>query len=124
MKDAAGDPWTGISVRYAVNSVVDGQLEKRETFGLFINLEPGVTGLFPSSNIRNAASPSNYDALKPGDSVKVMIQEIDEENRRMTLASPEQKDSGSWKQFAASKSKGGFGSMGDLLQEALDRDKK
>jgi small subunit ribosomal protein S1 len=126
MKDAAGDPWTGVSVRYPVNCVVEGKLEKRETFGLFICLEPGVTGLFPSSNIRNAANASDYDALKPGASVKVMVQQIDEENRRMTLTSPEQKESDNWKQFADTKpqTNAGFGSMGDLLQKALNQQDK
>lgn len=124
IKDAAGDPWTGVTVRYSINTVVEGQVEKRESFGLFVNLEPGVTGLFPSSNIRHSANPSQYDSLKPGDSIQVMIQDIDEENRRMTLMPPEQKDSDNWKQFAGSKNQGGFGSMADLLQEALNKKKK
>lgn len=124
MKDAAGDPWTGVAVRYAINTVIEAALEKRETFGLFITLEPGVTGLLPSSNIKNSANPAVYDSLKPGDPVRVMVQEIDEENRRLTLTSPEQKDADNWKQFAGSTDKKSFGSMADLLQEALNKDKK
>ncbi|MCF6248759.1 MAG: 30S ribosomal protein S1 [Desulfobacula sp.] len=122
IKEAAGDPWTGIIVRFPINSIVDGTLEKREKFGLFINLEPGVTGLMPSSHIRNATKPSDYDSLKPGDSVKIMVQEIDEENRRMTLTSPDQKDGDNWKQFAGAASEKSFGSMAGLFQEALDKD--
>ena len=124
MKDAAGNPWTGISVRYPLNTVMEGHLEKRETFGLFINLEPGVTGLLPLSHIRNAANPSDFESLKPGDPVKIMIQAIDEEKRRMTLMSPEQSDSDNWRQFTGSPGKGSFGSMADLLQEALNKGKK
>ncbi len=122
IKEAAGDPWTGIIVRFPINSIVEGTMEKREKFGLFINLEPGVTGLMPSSHIRNAAKPSDYDSLKPGDAVKVMVQEIDEENRRMTLTSPEQKDGDNWKQFAGAAAENSFGSMAGLFQKALDKD--
>jgi len=45
IKDALGDPWTGITTKYEINSIVQGILEKKEQFGLFISLEPGVTGL-------------------------------------------------------------------------------
>ena len=123
MKDAGSDPWTGISVKYPLKSAVDGTVEKREKFGLFVSLEPGVTGLMPSSHIRNAANPSMYDSLKPGDTVTVMVLEIDEENRRMTLTSPDQKDGDNWKQFAGGSKEKSFGSMADLLQEALNKKK-
>ncbi len=123
IKDAYGDPWTGASSKYAVGSVVEGQTEKKEKFGIFINLEPGVTGLMPSSNISNAANASDYEKLKPGDMVKIMIQNVDEENRRITLGSPEQKDGDNWKQFAGTQSKSSFGSMGSLLEEALKKKK-
>jgi len=52
IKDALGDPWTGASAKYEINSIVEGHLEKREKFGLFITLEPGVTGLMPSSKLQ------------------------------------------------------------------------
>lgn len=123
MKDAGSDPWTGIGLRYPVKSLVEGTVEKKEKFGLFINLEPGVTGLLPSSHIRDAADPVAYESLKPGDTAKVMVAEIDEENRRMTLTSPEQKDGGNWKQFAQGSREKSFGSMADLLKKALDEKK-
>ena len=87
IKDGMGDPWTGVSTKYIPGSVVTVALEKKETFGLFMNLEPGVTGLMPISNIRNASNSADYDKLKPGDSAQVLVQEVDEDNRRITLAS-------------------------------------
>lgn len=123
IKDALGDPWTGVSAKYQINSILDGFLEKREKFGLFISLEPGVTGLMPSSNIKNAAKPSDFDTLKPGDLVSVMIQEVDEEKRRITLTSPDQKESDNWKQFANSKKNTAFGSMESLFLDAMKKKK-
>lgn len=123
IKDALGDPWTGTSAKYAVLSITKGILEKKEKFGLFINLEPGVTGLMPSSNIKNAANPSDFDTLKPGDPVQVMIQDVDEERRRITLTSPDQKEGDNWKQFADSKKSPSLGTMESLFMEAMKKKK-
>ena len=121
IKDALGDPWTGISTKYEINSIVQGKLEKKERFGLFINLEPGITGLMPASNIKNAAKPEGFDKLKPGDSVSIMIQAVDEEQRRITFTSVDQKEGDNWKQFANSKKSQSMGTMGDLLKKALEK---
>jgi len=123
IKDALGDPWTGASAKYEISSIVEGHLEKREKFGLFINLEPGVTGLMPSSNISKAANPSDFEKLKPQDSAQVMIQEVDEEKRRITLTSPDQKEGDNWKQFADSKKTKSIGTMESLFLEAMKKKK-
>jgi len=123
IKDALGDPWTGASAKYGISSIVEGVLEKREKFGLFITLEPGVTGLMPSSNISGAENPSKFEKLKPGSSVQVMIQAVDEEKRRITLTSPDQKEGDNWKQFSGSKKSTSFGSMESLFLEAMKKKK-
>ena len=123
IKDGLGDPWTGITTKYIPGAVVDVTLEKKETFGFFMNLEPGITGLMPISNIRNAASSAEYERLKPGDSIPVLIQEVDEDNRRLTLGSPEQKESDNWKQFAPDSKKETMGTMESLFREAMNKKK-
>lgn len=123
IKDGLGDPWTGITTKYIPGSVVNVTLEKKETFGFFMNLEPGITGLMPISNIRNAASSSDYEKLKPGDSIPVLIQEVDEDNRRITLGSPEQKESDDWKSFAPDPKKETMGTMESLFREAMNKKK-
>ncbi|MDA8134900.1 MAG: 30S ribosomal protein S1 [Desulfobacteraceae bacterium] len=123
IKDALGDPWTGASTRYEPGSTHEGRLEKKEKFGLFIMLEPGVTGLMPASNISHAAKPSDYEGLKPGDTILVMIQETDEEKRRITLTSPDQKDPDNWKQFAESKASKSGSTMESLFLEAMNKKK-
>lgn len=122
MKDAHGDPWNGAESRYPAGTVVEGKVEKREKFGLFINIEPGVTGLLPGSVIAKATEPSSYDKLKPGDMVNVMVAEISEESRRISLSPPDTKEGGDWKKFAENENKTqGIGSMGALLMEAMNR---
>jgi small subunit ribosomal protein S1 len=123
IKDGLGDPWTGITTKYIPGAVVDVTLEKKETFGFFMNLEPGITGLMPISNIRNAASSGDYERLKPGDSIPVLIQAVDEDNRRITLGSPEQKESDDWKSFAPDPKKETMGTMESLFREAMNKKK-
>lgn len=124
MKDAAGDPWTGASAKYTPGTVVEGIMEKKEGFGLFIRLEPGVTGLMPMSNIRQSEDSAEYESLKPGDTVTILVQEVDEEKRRITLASPDQKDTGNWKQFTGGQKSSSFGTMESLFREAMAKKEK
>ncbi|MCG8637309.1 MAG: 30S ribosomal protein S1 [Desulfobacterales bacterium] len=124
MKDAAGDPWTGASTKYIPGSVVEGSLEKKEGFGLFIHLEPGVTGLIPMSSIRQSEEGSKYESLKPGESVQVLVQDVDEDKRRITLAPPDQKDPDNWKQFAGAQKSKSLGTMESLFLEAMKKKKK
>ncbi len=123
IKDALGDPWTGISVKYKPGEILAGRLEKRETFGLFIGLEPGVTGLMPVSTVRNAADAKSYDALKPGDAVTVLVQQVDEENRRITLVPPDQKETENWQQFAGDQKEKPVGTMESVFLEAMKKKK-
>lgn len=121
IKDALGDPWTGASTKYGPGTLVEGILEKKETFGFFVSLEPGITGLMPMSVIRNSESYKDYEKLKPGDRVPALVQEVDEDKRRITLALPDQKDPDNWKQFTPEKKS--LGTMESLFLEAMKKKK-
>jgi len=123
MKDAAGDPWTGASAKYTPGSVVEGRMEKKEGFGLFILIEPGITGLMPMSSIRQSEQGSKFESLKPGDEVTVLVQDVDEDKRRITLAPPDMKDPDNWKQFAANQKSKSFGTMESLFLDAMEKKK-
>ena len=142
MKETQGDPWNGVETRYIKGQAVDGTVEKREKFGIFINLEPGVTGLLPGSSIAKATDTSIYDKLKPGDTVQVTVEDASEKTRRISLTPPDMKEGaepGDWKKYAKgadkpkrnqpkveenfSNSSGGMGTMGDLFREAMKKTK-
>jgi small subunit ribosomal protein S1 len=61
IRDVGGDPWGDIQEKYRSGQVVKGTLEKKEKFGYFVMLEPGVTGLLPNSVIAKAAKPSDIE---------------------------------------------------------------
>ena len=117
MRDAKGDPWEGVSERYAQGQVVEGRVEKREEFGLFVRLEPGVVGLLPASVLKRTPEVS-LDKKKPGDPVSVSIDSVDEDNRRISLTPADQVQSEDWKSYAAETKP--MGSLGDKLKQALE----
>ncbi|MEN6475909.1 MAG: S1 RNA-binding domain-containing protein [Syntrophaceae bacterium] len=121
IKEAEGDPWVDIPTRYPIGKVFEGALEKKEKFGWFITLEPGVTGLLPKSRLDKAPDPGELDKLKPGMSLKIKIEEINPAERKMTLALAETGEE-DWQQFSS-----GANVMNPLaakLQKAMTKKKK
>jgi small subunit ribosomal protein S1 len=117
MRDAAGDPWVGIEDRYARGRPVQGVVEKREPFGLFVKLEPGVVGLLPKSKL-DQASDSRLQSLKEGEQVTVAVESIDPQKRRISLTPAQGSPSEDWKAYAAPQQ--GLGTLGEKLKQALN----
>lgn len=120
IRDAHGDPWNGVGLKYKIGGSFEGTVEKRERFGMFVCLEPGVTGLLPKSKINQASDAARIDKLKSGDAITVTVEEIDEERRRMTLAPASIEAREDWKKFSKPES-GSLGTMGELLRKALEK---
>ncbi|MBF0481263.1 MAG: 30S ribosomal protein S1 [Desulfovibrionaceae bacterium] len=120
LKAASADPWRETAASLTVGTEVEGVLEKRADFGLFVNLFPGVTGLMPKSKMAEATGAKSLDNLKPGARLTVVIAEINPAERKITLApAGTSADTGDWRGFAA-KGDTGAGTMSGLLQAALD----
>ncbi len=127
LRDAEGDPWQDAAQRFAVGSTVTGTIESRTQYGLFVSLAPGITGLLPAGVIKNAKNAAQFSKLDKGDSVTLIVQNLDSAARRISLA-PEGSEAASaaddkaWKQHAAagaSSSGNGMGIMAQALQKAL-----
>jgi small subunit ribosomal protein S1 len=122
IRDAEGDPWVDVSEKYAAGQALEGILEKKENFGYFITLEPGITGLLPKSNIRRLSEPAVVEKLKEGDLVPVLIESINPAERKITLAPGNTADEQNWQTFSGS-SNSSMGSLGEKLQHALSKKK-
>ncbi len=124
MKEAEGDPWIALSERFKIGQVVEGTLERKEKYGYFVNLEPGVTGLMPKSKIAASFDAQDIEKKREGEKITVCVEEMDITNRKITLAPGDAHAGGDWKGFASESGKS-FGSLGDKLKSALtDKDKK
>ncbi len=118
MRDAEGDPWIDIREKYTVGQCVDGTIEKKEKFGFFVVLEPGITGLLPKSKIDNSHKPALIEKLRQGDAITVIVEEIHPEERKITLGPGDSTDEDDWERFAKDTEKP-IGSLGEKLQQAL-----
>jgi len=123
IKDAEGDPWLEVADKYRVGLSVGGTIEKKEKFGYFISLEPGVTGLLPISKIKNSLKSGQIEKLKPGDTMTVLVEEVHPAERKITLSPGDSKEEEGWEQFAgAGQKKASF--FGEKLQQALQKNKE
>ncbi len=118
MRDAEGDPWIDIYDKYKVGQSVEGIIEKKERFGYFVSLEPGITGLLPRSKIEGLQKPSVIEKLGQGDAVVVVVEKIDPGERKISLTPGDAMDGEDWRSNAKDSEKP-IGSLGEKLQQAL-----
>jgi len=121
LKDASGDPWLNITDKYNPGQKVQGTITKKESFGYFISLEPGITALLPKSKINEAEDSKPFETAKVGSTLQLVVENINPDERKMSLSTGTGSDNGNWKSF--SKSGSSMGSFGDLLKSAIDKKK-
>jgi small subunit ribosomal protein S1 len=81
------DPWETVSDRYKVGYRFEGTISKIASFGLFINLEPGMDGLVFVAKLPDTGENTNLNKMyKIGDKMPVVIDKIDEAGRRISLS--------------------------------------
>jgi len=100
------DPWQEIAQRYPEGTKITGQVTNLTDYGCFVEIEDGVEGLVHVSEMdwtNKNIHPSKVFNL--GDSVEVMVLEIDEERRRISLGLKQCIDN-PWETFAKSHEKG------------------
>ena len=115
------DPWS----KYAVGQIVTGQVIRKEPYGLFVQLEPGITGLLHQSRATDRQD-FPYDKLKVKDTVTVQIGELKLAERRISLDVPKDAEEGEWRKHVVEESNtksSSFGTLGASLQAAMAKKK-
>ena len=120
IKDAEGDPWIDIENKYPLGKPVTGIVEKKERFGWFIQLEPGITGLMPKSRIDKVPDPAVIEKLSAGDKIIVKVEEINSGERKITLAPAGDADD-DWRQYTTETNV--KSPLAAKLQAAMDKKK-
>ena len=106
LKQLGEDPWDNISRRYPSNTRVFGKVSNVTDYGAFVEIEPGVEGLVHVSEMdwtNKNVNPAKV--CQVGDDVEVMVLDVDEERRRISLGM-KQVTSNPWETFAAIHKKG------------------
>ena len=101
LKQLGEDPWVNIARRYPSSTRLFGKVSNVTDYGCFVELEPGVEGLVHVSEMdwtNKNVNPSKV--VQVGDEVQVMVLDVDEERRRISLGI-KQTQSNPWETFAA-----------------------
>lgn len=86
LKRLTEDPWSNIEVKYPIDSVVLGKVVRFASFGVFVELEPGIDALVHISKISNKRIEKPSDALKIGEMIKAKIIEVNTEAKKIGLS--------------------------------------
>lgn len=106
MKQLGNDPWVDLVERYPVNKKIKGKVTNITDYGCFVEIEEGVEGLVHMSEMdwtNKNIHPSKVVSV--GEPVDVMVLEIDEDRRRISLGM-KQCVGNPWQQFSQAHSKG------------------
>lgn len=106
LKQLGDDPWQDIARRYPVSARLFGTVSNITDYGCFVEIEDGVEGLVHVSEMdwtNKNVNPAKVVTL--GDEVEVVVLDIDEERRRISLGI-KQTVANPWEDFAATHNKG------------------
>ncbi len=106
LKQLGDDPWVNIARRYPSGTRLFGKVSNVTDYGCFVELEPGVEGLVHVSEMdwtNKNVNPAKM--VQVGDEVEVMVLDVDEERRRISLGI-KQTQANPWEAFAATYKKG------------------
>jgi small subunit ribosomal protein S1 len=101
LKQLGEDPWDNIARRYPTGARLFGKVSNVTDYGCFVEIEPGVEGLVHVSEMdwtNKNVNPSKV--VQVGDECEVMVLDVDEERRRISLGI-KQTRSNPWEAFAA-----------------------
>jgi small subunit ribosomal protein S1 len=106
LKQMGDDPWMGVARRYPAQTRMFGKITNIADYGAFVEIEPGIEGLVHVSEMdwtnKNVA-PNKLVTM--GQEVEVMVLEIDEDKRRISLGM-KQCRANPWQEFAAATKRG------------------
>src|SRR3989338_8312610 len=83
LKRLKKDPWKDIEKNYPPDKEVKGKIVRKEKYGYFVRLEPGIEGLIHISKL------SGEEKFKQDQEIKVFIEKINEKGRRISLLLPQ-----------------------------------
>ena len=119
-------PGAQIESTVTVGAVLTGSVERVETFGVFVRLGPGQTGLVPNAELGTNRSTDHRKAFPVGSELKVLVLDIEDNGRRIRLSHAQavtlEERSESQAYLDTAKKGGGFGmTLGEKFREARRR---
>ncbi len=86
LKQVKPDPWEAVQYKYPAGAEVTGTVTRTAHFGAFVEVEPGVEGLIPISEVSWSRINRVEDVLSEGQSVRASVLSVEPEKNRLTLS--------------------------------------
>lgn len=86
LKQATPDPWKNVGNKYAVGTALKARVVRMADFGAFAELEPGIDGLIPISEMGWTRTRKTSDAVSVGSMVDCVVIRVEEDKRRIALS--------------------------------------
>jgi small subunit ribosomal protein S1 len=96
---AVSNPWEDATTRYPADTIVEGTVERTANFGVFVQLEPGLTGLIPASETDLPRGADLASSFLPGAKISATVLSVDPERKRISLSVKKAKDGKAVKEF-------------------------
>jgi small subunit ribosomal protein S1 len=96
-----GDPWRTLQERYQEGQAIQGKVEHASKFGFFVEIEPGITGLLPFSEVSTPPGRRKENMYHPGQQIRVQVLQVDTKRKRISLGAEGSKVEGSTADYRA-----------------------
>ena len=118
------DPWLAAASQYRVGTTIQGHVDSIQSFGVFVELSSGISGLIPMSHLEDDEQRNVHNRFRPGTEVEARVIAVEPERHRLTLSRRKDTDAEAraaydeyQSQSTASDDGRGFGTFADLLKK-------
>jgi small subunit ribosomal protein S1 len=122
------DPWERVEMRYQEGQLIEGTVENCADFGVFVELEPGLSALIPVSELGLKKDQDPRGAFSPGDPVNAKVLSVDGSRQRISLSVRALDRDKERRDYLEHMDKGAdrpsMTGFGEQLQKALEKKKK
>ncbi len=119
LRDTLADPWLKVGSSYQVGGKYPGTVSRLAQFGAFVTLEEGIDGLLHISKMGDGQRIRHpQDLFKVGQQISVVIEKIDDGEKRISLALAGSVDEVTETSYSEDTSGTGMGTLGELLKAA------
>ncbi|WGE02102.2 30S ribosomal protein S1 [Bacillus subtilis] len=126
IKDTLPEPWSQIGEKVKPGDVLEGTVQRLVSFGAFVEILPGVEGLVHISQISNKHIGTPHEVLEEGQTVKVKVLDVNENEERISLSMREleetpKADQEDYRQYQAKEETSTGFQLGDLIGDKLNK---
>ncbi|MCY8480475.1 30S ribosomal protein S1 [Bacillus mojavensis] len=126
IKETLPGPWSQVGEKVKPGDVLEGKVQRLVSFGAFVEILPGVEGLVHISQISNKHIGTPHEVLEEGQTVKVKVLDVNENEERISLSMREleetpKADQEDYRQYQAKEETSTAFQLGDLIGDKLNK---